>query len=29
MDWLDTVVGGSSIEDFTDTTLSGDQFALF
>jgi DNA polymerase III subunit epsilon len=26
---LDAVVGGTSIEDFTDTTLAGDQFALF
>lgn len=26
---LDAVVGGTGIEDFTDTTLAGDQFALF
>ncbi len=26
---LGAVVGGTSIEDFTDTTLAGDQFALF
>jgi DNA polymerase-3 subunit epsilon len=26
---LDTVVGGTTIEDFTDNTLSGEQFALF
>ncbi|MDT5182530.1 MAG: polymerase subunit epsilon [Mycobacterium sp.] len=29
MEILDTVVGGTDIEEFTDTTLSGDQFALF
>jgi DNA polymerase III subunit epsilon len=29
MRFLDTVVGGTGIEDFTDTTLAGDQFALF
>jgi len=29
MRFLDTVVGGTDIEDFTDTTLAGDQFALF
>ena len=29
MGYLDAVVGGTGIEDFTDTTLSGDQFALF
>ena len=29
MRFLDTVVGGTEIEDFTDTTLAGDQFALF
>jgi DNA polymerase-3 subunit epsilon len=26
---LDAVAGGTAIEDFTDTTLAGDQFALF
>lgn len=26
---LDAVVGGTGIEEFTDTTLAGDQFALF
>ena len=26
---LDAVVGGTSIEEFTDTTIAGDQFALF
>ena len=26
---LDYVVGGTGIEDFTDTTLAGEQFALF
>jgi DNA polymerase-3 subunit epsilon len=26
---LDTVVGGSTIEDFTDNTVAGEQFALF
>ena len=26
---LDSVVGGTSIEDFTDNTLAGEQFALF
>ena len=26
---LDAVVGGTAIEEFTDTTLAGDQFALF
>jgi DNA polymerase-3 subunit epsilon len=26
---LDTVAGGTDIEEFTDTTLAGDQFALF
>jgi len=29
MRFLDTVVGGTDIEEFTDTTLAGDQFALF
>ncbi|MDT5284000.1 MAG: polymerase subunit epsilon [Mycobacterium sp.] len=29
MEILDTVVGGTDIEEFTDTTLAGDQFALF
>jgi DNA polymerase III subunit epsilon len=29
MRYLDTVVGGRGIEEFTDTTLAGDQFALF
>jgi DNA polymerase-3 subunit epsilon len=29
MSRLDAVVGGSAIEDFTDTALAGDQFALF
>jgi DNA polymerase-3 subunit epsilon len=29
MNCLDAVVGGSAVEDFTDTTLAGDQFALF
>ena len=29
MGYLDAVVGGTGIEDFTDTTLAGDQFALF
>ena len=27
--FLDTVVSGTDIEDFTDSTLTGDQFALF
>jgi DNA polymerase-3 subunit epsilon len=26
---LDTVVGGTDIEDFTDSTAAGEQFALF
>jgi DNA polymerase-3 subunit epsilon len=26
---LDCVVGGTDIEEFTDTTVAGDQFALF
>ena len=26
---LDGVVGGTGIEDFSDTTLTGEQFALF
>jgi DNA polymerase III subunit epsilon len=26
---IETVVGGTGIEDFTDTTLTGEQFALF
>ena len=26
---LDAVVGGTGIEDFSDTTLTGEQFALF
>jgi DNA polymerase-3 subunit epsilon len=29
MRFVDGVVGGISIEEFTDTTLAGDQFALF
>jgi DNA polymerase-3 subunit epsilon len=29
MRFLDGVVGGTDIEEFTDTTLAGDQFALF
>ena len=29
MGQLDCVVGGTGIEDFTDTTLAGEQFALF
>jgi DNA polymerase-3 subunit epsilon len=29
MSRLDTVVGGSTVEEFTDVTLAGDQFALF
>ena len=29
MHQLDSVVGGTGIEDFTDTTLAGEQFALF
>jgi DNA polymerase-3 subunit epsilon len=29
MESLGTVVGGTDIEEFTDTTLAGDQFALF
>jgi len=29
MRFLDTAVGGTDIEDFTDTTLGGEQFALF
>jgi DNA polymerase-3 subunit epsilon len=29
MRFLDTVAGGTDIEDFTDTTLGGEQFALF
>jgi len=29
MRFLDSVVGGTGIEEFTDTTLAGDQFALF
>jgi DNA polymerase-3 subunit epsilon len=29
VDFLGTVVGGTDIEEFTDTTLAGDQFALF
>ena len=26
---VDAVVGGTGIEDFSDTTLAGEQFALF
>jgi len=26
---LDAVVGGTTIDDFTDTTAAGDQFVLF
>jgi DNA polymerase-3 subunit epsilon len=29
MNHLDTVVGGTGIEEFTDSTLAGEQFALF
>ena len=29
MNHLDAVTGGAAIEDFTDTTLAGDQFTLF
>jgi DNA polymerase-3 subunit epsilon len=29
MRFLDTVVGGTGIEEFTDATLGGEQFALF
>jgi DNA polymerase-3 subunit epsilon len=29
MAFLDTVAGGTDIEDFTDSTLGGEQFALF
>ena len=29
MRYLDTVIGGAGIEEFTDTTLAGEQFALF
>jgi DNA polymerase-3 subunit epsilon len=29
MRFLDSVVGGTDIEEFTDTTLAGGQFALF
>jgi DNA polymerase-3 subunit epsilon len=29
MRFLDTVVGGTGIEEFIDTTLGGEQFALF
>jgi len=29
MRMLDGVVGGRNIEEFTDTTVTGDQFALF
>jgi DNA polymerase-3 subunit epsilon len=27
--FLDSVAGGTGIEEFTDNTLAGDQFALF
>ncbi len=29
MQFLDGVVGGTGVEEFTDTTLAGEQFALF
>jgi DNA polymerase-3 subunit epsilon len=29
MGFVDGVVGGTGIEDFIDTTLAGEQFALF
>jgi DNA polymerase-3 subunit epsilon len=29
MRFLDGVIGGTDIEEFTDTTLAGEQFALF
>jgi DNA polymerase-3 subunit epsilon len=29
MRYLDNVVGGTGIEEFTDNTLAGEQFALF
>jgi DNA polymerase-3 subunit epsilon len=29
MGLLDHVVGGTGLEEFTDATLSGDQFTLF
>ena len=29
MSLLQRVVGGTDVEEFTDATLSGDQFALF
>jgi DNA polymerase-3 subunit epsilon len=29
MRYLDGVISGTAIEEFTDTTLAGDQFTLF